>query len=512
MKKRILTLALACTALGAAAQNTYLNDRLTSVDDINGSARFVGMGGAMGALGADLSVISSNPAGIGLYRKNDVGLTFGLVHPNGNGWDKDSPSTYYENLTRGTFDQAGLVWSMRTGGGKVRFLNFAFNYQKKINFTQGFYADNNNLNGLSQMTQLAELASALYSTDYNLAGLAEVPVYSDPSMDAYYLEDDGDGGYTNPFDSQSNQYTRHQSGSVQSYDFNVSLNILDRVYVGATFGVENVDYHAWSEYGEYDGNDNFNYSVYNDEDVSGYGLNGKVGVIVRPMADKPFRIGLAVETPTWYNLTNSTWVNLDQSDQIHSRLEYNMHTPWKMRLSLGSTVSDKLAWGVEYEVAAYNNTSTGYPRWDTHDDEHCALRTVKDRAMNAFTSDVLKPQHTLRLGLEVRPVRPLALRIGYNFISSRYEDDANYDQYSIDSQAMDYSTSTDYMTLSSTNILTLGVGYQYKKFYVDLAYKYRAQSGDFYAFDTTGMDGARLAPVDVNLDRHQLTLGFGLKF
>jgi len=36
-------------------------------DELNGTARFVGMGGAMGALGADISTIGTNPAGIGLF-------------------------------------------------------------------------------------------------------------------------------------------------------------------------------------------------------------------------------------------------------------------------------------------------------------------------------------------------------------------------------------------------------------------------------------------------------------
>ena len=38
------------------------------------SARFIGMGGAMGALGNEFSCISNNPAGIGLYRNSE--LTF----------------------------------------------------------------------------------------------------------------------------------------------------------------------------------------------------------------------------------------------------------------------------------------------------------------------------------------------------------------------------------------------------------------------------------------------------
>ena len=44
-----------------------------------GSARTMGMGGAFGALGADLSCLTGNPAGLGMYRRGDVGLTTGFA-------------------------------------------------------------------------------------------------------------------------------------------------------------------------------------------------------------------------------------------------------------------------------------------------------------------------------------------------------------------------------------------------------------------------------------------------
>lgn len=45
----------------------------------NGTARYIGMGGALDALGADISTISSNPAGIGLFRHSSANVSFGIV-------------------------------------------------------------------------------------------------------------------------------------------------------------------------------------------------------------------------------------------------------------------------------------------------------------------------------------------------------------------------------------------------------------------------------------------------
>ena len=70
MKRKVCFAALAMAViLPVAAQDTYESARLLG-SDLNGTARYVGMGGAMDALGADLSTISTNPAGrmgIGLW-------------------------------------------------------------------------------------------------------------------------------------------------------------------------------------------------------------------------------------------------------------------------------------------------------------------------------------------------------------------------------------------------------------------------------------------------------------
>ena len=77
--KKIFFAALAmAVVLPAAAQDTYESARLLG-GDLNGTARYVGMGGAMEALGADISTTSSNPAGIGLFRHSTMSAGFGLV-------------------------------------------------------------------------------------------------------------------------------------------------------------------------------------------------------------------------------------------------------------------------------------------------------------------------------------------------------------------------------------------------------------------------------------------------
>ena len=61
----------AILVMPVAAQETYENAKVIT-EDLNGTARYVGMGGATDALGADISTISTNPAGIGLFRHSKV--------------------------------------------------------------------------------------------------------------------------------------------------------------------------------------------------------------------------------------------------------------------------------------------------------------------------------------------------------------------------------------------------------------------------------------------------------
>ena len=83
MKKIFIFAALSVAAMQLRAQDavnldTYIGAQLAT-EDLNGTARYVGMGGAMEALGADISTIGTNPAGIGLFRHSQVSGSFGLV-------------------------------------------------------------------------------------------------------------------------------------------------------------------------------------------------------------------------------------------------------------------------------------------------------------------------------------------------------------------------------------------------------------------------------------------------
>lgn len=531
-----LIFPLLAVAFTAQAQDTYINERITnSSSDVIGTARYVGMGGALGALGADMSVISWNPAGIGLFRKNDLALTFGGT------WGK----SYIEDVSRGTgtFDQAGFVFNIKTNSESCPYVNFAFNFQKKINFNHNFYADNANLGGLSQLDQVAEMTQFrdVWEDEWprNLARLAWGNDLFEKAIDA-----EGSSYYRNHFRGKGarNYYTHHTEGSLQAFDINLSTNINNRAFLGLTIGIDNMHYRGWSYYGEdytnHTGGLTGTYDLYNDYNISGYGINIKLGTILRPFEDNPFRIAFAVETPTWYKLKSSTLFQVEMdireqnkkiiSGEPESYLPFTLRSPWKLRTGIGSTIGTSFAWDIDYEFATYGNTSMGYPSYDNYYNVY--FDNTKDYVMNKLTRDNLRHTHTLRAGIEVNATKNLAFRLGYNLSTSAYKKDISFDQYDLynnNSAAMSYATSTSYMRMGTTNIITLGVGYRTKYFYVDLAYKLRNQFADFYAFDTNftysnlgtqfvtdnpTLKDKTINPVGVDLTRHAITCSLGLKF
>ncbi len=545
--KRIIISCLAIAATVAVqAQNPYSNYQMVGTSDVIGTSRYVSMGGAMGALGADISVMSNNPAGIGLYRRNDVSVTMGAQI-------QEEEPRYGDSRTHFTFDQIGFVAAFPSEFSESSWA-FGMNLQKKANFAFSQSCGYNGLNGLSQAAQFRELFYSKY-WDFNAGDIydgteAALPVRADDAM-LYDIADAG--GNTLGIRSNSYDYYRKTSGNLYGLDLNISGAINSQVFLGMTLGIDFLRYRSNYQYVEFrDGSDGSDqdYDIISNQRVDGTGFNFKFGTIIRPFEDSPFRFGVAIETPTWYRLTqedsyysfasaNDNYLSNGDAlyDQVITEndgsrsyiydsydgnyMDYNVFAPWKFRLSAGSTVENIFAWDIEYEYAMYNKTKMGSPR--DYDYDGPSTDMDKDRAMGELNDRVMNGVHNFRVGMEVKPVPELAIRAGYNFFSRPMKKSGRLDQ-GIGSEAFDYSLSTDYMNLNEAHVFTVGLGYRYKKFYADLAYKYRNQSGDFYAFDDQYQaygasdpqfmmtSATALQPTEVCLDRHNLTFTLGFKF
>lgn len=538
----VLTVAGAL-ASAAAAQNQYDALRFLG-NDVNGTARFVGMGGAMSSLGADLSTIGTNPAGIGLYRSNDVALSFGF---NANKSHSDfNGSVMDESRNRASFDQVGFVWSTKIGNKTdLRFLNFAFNYHKRVNFNRQF-ASKGGLNGNSLTWQMADMIDGaedgngglFYQSEDDFYGSNGLLNADNPYMDRKYVgtpylgamgartglvdvKGDEDGNITDIYgwNGIDGEYYSRETGSVNEYDFNVSFNVRDRFYFGATLGVYDIDYLRYSSYGEnmqrLNGEYQGNFTLNNTYKTEGTGIDLKVGTIIRPFEYSPFRFGLAIHTPILYNMsdryTSVLVTNLALENSTVSYTEnlrdylsggqyvwdYRLITPWRFNVSVGTIVGGIMALDAEYEFENYSATK---------------LQNAEGVELNGQSAvkETLKGVHSFRVGMETKVSSAFSVRAGYHFRSTPITSDAFKNIPVTDNTRTD----AEYLNLKSRQAVSVGLGYRGRLVYADVAYKYDFYKGDFYAFDG-GLDQSGnllLSPTKVNNERHQLLFTIGVHF
>lgn len=545
MKKILSIMTAALLGTAVSAQETYDNAQLAT-KDLNGTARYVGMGGAMEALGADLSTIGTNPAGIGMFRRSMVAGSFGFNS------QQDAKSFGNANKTNMSFDQAGFVYSMRSG--RHSMLNFGFNYTKSKNFDQILTAAGRLNNASQNKLSAMKNANGVYTLQDKNNGLVSNSgaysqadyLYSNVLFNHYDANNPNDpnnatltdkGVIVNQttglpvyYNATGYDFGRSTTGYIGQYDFNVSGNSNDRFYWGFTVGIYDVHYNSSSLYSEslVDGDKAIGDVAMNDErKITGTGFDVKAGLIFRPAEESPFRIGLYVHTPTWYDLTtrNYTVLNNNTNEAYGSTergkssesYDFKFYTPWRFGVSLGHTVGNYLALGATYEYADYTtndirvNDGGEVDYWGNYYET-----SSRDEAMKQNIKNSLKGVHTVKLGMEFKPEKNFAVRLGYNYQSAMYNKNGFKDG-SLESYGTYYASTTDYTNWKDTHRFTAGVGYNYGKFSFDLAYQYSQTNGDFYPF-MSYVDNSEpkydnvCDAVKVSNKRNQLLFTVGYKF
>ena len=524
---------LACVALIAAdmqAQETYESAELAT-EDLNGTARYIGMGGAMEALGADISTISTNPAGIGLFRRSWVGASAGLTIQKGDSYNNSVYSD--KGKTNADFNQMGFVFAMQTAQNS--YFNFGFNYHKRRNFNQILNA----MGSFNEKSGLSRKAGIVMNSNSFQHIIMDELVYDNFYNQGVKYMPNG----TQYFGMNDNE------GYISEFDFNISGNIKNRLFLGLSVGVHNVNYSTMANYYEnitYETNKDINYfdtsdkidisnyphalETINEKKITGTGANIKFGAIWRPIETSPFRVGLYIHTPTWYRLTMDSWEDVYTDDKSGNELahgwhdvsyDYRVSTPWKFGFSLGHTFSNIVALGATYEYAKYSSINGA------------DVNSNDDHVVNSNTEASLKGVHTLKLGIEVKPVPEVAIRAGYNYQSAIYNSQDGYKDYAEHYHDYDtyssFYTSNDYTNWGATNRVTFGLGFALtKNLNLDLSYQYATQKGDYYPYSTIWgtmiqkgetIDTASgneefnyTMPQKVKNNRHQLNCTLSYKF
>lgn len=563
--------------LGTAAYaQSAIDAYRLSQSDMKGTARYMSMAGAFGALGGDLSVLSHNPAGIGVYRNSDIGFTLDLDMQNASSGSGNSYTT--QDQTKFLLNNIGFVWTLKLGSSTCPNLNFGFTYNKSASFNRRYRGYINLTNSLSNYIgaitsqggyQEGQLIGDEYNNfdPYNPTDAADAaPWLSILGYDGYLISQSpaGSTNYVGQWQNGttgSGYFDVQESGGIDSYNIAVGGNIANVVFWGMDFDISHINYtlnSIWNEnlYNARVGDNagvlrtmDSKWQLDNYYNCSGTGFNYKLGLIVKPIQE--LRIGFAFQTPTWYALRENFDAFIDYQygnekpgsvSTNDGYLAYNnvdFRSPWKLNASLAAVLFGKLIISGEYEWTQFKGMKYSTPGpwggdywypddyypWDYPWDYPWYSRQKANidpyvgyndnyYYTNAQVQQYFRNTNTVRIGVEYKVLPQLSLRAGYSYVSSPVEEKTKYNSVTT------AGTIPNYRLDNTTNYVTCGLGYRIKSFYIDLAYVYKHMNSEYYAFspwrDVTGINyETNYIPSQTSslrLNNSQVILSAGFKF
>lgn len=393
----MLTLMGCLTTL--QAQN--LNDALRlSQYDYFGTARSAAVAGSLGALGADFSVISTNPAGLAWMRRSQFVITpmFNLYTGNTlltNGSNSEV-SESAASLSLGSF---GMVIAGRSRNPAWRNVNFALGFNRLADFNRETV-----YRGISQgsiTNRWTELANSDFGLDDFETGLASdvLAILYDQANDEYFSDFVDENNNLIPANIEREQ-TVETSGGVNELAFAVSGNYDDRFLIGLGIGVPFVNYVEQKIYFESDIDANvpfFDALEFRENlTTTGIGVNVKLGMAYR--VNQMVRLGLAVHTPTWfalednfstdlaYSFTDAGTGQTETSLSPNGNFSYSLRTPWRVSGGAGFIFGRSGFISGELEWLNYGNNQFGFNGFA--EDEDLANRDVEDMLASSLNLKV----------------------------------------------------------------------------------------------------------------------------
>ncbi len=529
MKKILIaTFALASICVAATAQDSYYAEML-SRNNYYGTARSVALGNAMTALGGDLGSIGINPAGSAVANYSQFTITPGLLFSStGASYSPDGSqnfgSPYKTSHTKFNLPNIGLMFTM--------FSNDEYSSMRSM--SMGFVANTTNtfLNyttarGVNSATSfLGGLAAGAYGLSpdqmprdlyaaYCANQIGEYgPVGSNVYAGANQRINDAETYAYVPGDlDQASVYNTY--GSKSDIAFNIGFNMSNRFYFGFNLGIPTLQYsrqEVFSEVAREPGlfpvifytsdSGSSKVSTNYSSSTNSYALNskatgiyGKFGFIVLPTDH--LRIGAAIQTPTMYSVTErwqyqaaTSYENSDFDGNWKSTIgeaSYSLRAPYIVDAGIAYTLPGIGLFSVDYELTDYSVMQYR----DESDDYY--FNTVDNwAATNAVNNAFCGVSHSVRAGIEVKPLPELSIRAGYSFVTDpeKYYDNlsggdivtAETVQFLGNSTAFKQQLGDSHYFRNTTHAVSLGAGYSSPgSFFADVALRLTSYPVSYYA-------------------------------
>jgi hypothetical protein len=507
MKKLIFTATALCLSIVAFTQDFVSNALLFSRSQPVGSARVQAMGGPKSALGGDYSSSLINPAGLGMYNRNEVTLTPSLNFIS-------STSSYYGTSSptesRAPFSIPGFSLVLNSPSDRQRgYLggSFGITMVRTNDFNQDFrYQARNDQNSLLDYfiddagdidpdELLYDDVSGPGSYFYSLTALA----YNNYLMEEIYDDNDIVIGYGTVLDFSSvrQEEISERKGSQTQWNISYGANFDDKFFAGLSVGISSIRYKHSQVFREDDFNYNTDapnalddYTVTENYDIRGSGVNLSLGAIYRPIDF--FQVGASFVTPTYYAITDkyqariaSRWNNFEYSpgvvlgDDVFQEFpeeqlyEYNITTP--SRLNVGITFIQK------FGLITANVEHTNYQKAKYSSEIAGEFQGDNDEIKRAYSDS-----WNVSLGMEFRHDF-MRYRVGGGYMPDPYSD-----------QDVDRSIKT----------ITAGLGTRLEQFFIDFAVTHSSTENTRIPYFTYVGNADPLASMKLKATRVMMTVGF----
>lgn len=506
---RIKFLALLSLLSGCAFSQNDQDAIRYSRPGVNGTSRFAAMGGAFGAIGADLTSAAYNPAGLGLFRKGEINFSGGLKFTNNSASIYNNSSSVLD--AKFVFNNFGIAFAWNATKDPESRNVLAFTNTQLQNFS-----NSTRMSGYTNNSSIAKDMLTLANEDKivdNLTGS-----YEWLGFDALVL-DTVNGKFISLLDTKRTvSQTRDvvTTGKMNEVNISYAYAYKDQYYLGVSLGLPRVEYVSTTTHTERDDKDSmrvafgpsgqtdtfvdglptlnsyytsvlaFNSLTYTEYfKTTGSGVNLKIGGVAR--VSDALRLGIYFHTPTLYNLTDtyyntmSATFDASPTKSYDSKFpadggifKYRIITPGRLSLNAAYIIKKLAVIGLDYEYVNYQRAQL-------------SSDNIGDFAyVNNLIKSKYKGGHVIRLGGELN-IKPVMIRAGYIMQGSPFGDN--------------FSGSFVRHTFSA------GVGIRTKnRWYLDFVLAKSVSTEDYFLFTTL------TTKAQLNLSSTMFGATVGIKF
>lgn len=476
--------------------------------DINGTARYMSMAGAFGALGGNVSAIKDNPAALGIYRRSEVTTTLNFTARNSRSeWAgiKAKDNAYRIKFDNFSYVIAAPTWNQINQRGKgLLFSNFSFSYNHLKNFNRNLIAKSPD--ATSSMSEYMALLvnPAIESNTVNYLN-ENISWFSVLGYDAYLVNKPSGAWISDLAGEQTNStYRLRESGSINEYALAWSGNFSNRFYLGAAFNMLSISYQLASDYTEnFLERDKGYFSLKNNYSTSGFGVNLRLGFMYQPF--DYLRLGASIQTPTrfaisetyepsiYYSYKNKTEKKEisgsntplnDKKQKIHGDSRHQIQSPLQVNAGIAYFFGKKGTFSAEYVFNNFENTrfySEG------------GKINPSDREANQNMHNVLNNGHLVKLGAEYRITPEFSLRGGYAYASPATQNNAEKKMFE-----NTIRTDPEAFFHRNSEYFSAGVGYRGRNWYIDFAWMHKVNNENFIPYHIIKAEPAKISIRDNN--------------